>query len=138
MIVNFNKHKIFRNLKTSFKDNRGIITSLTNLGCKNVSFIVSKKKTIRANHYHKTDWHFIYILKGSFNYYYKKVKSKKIFKIKVNKGDLLFTPPKLVHATHHTKKTEMIVISKKLRDSKNYEKDLVRVNLININNIRLI
>lgn len=77
MIVNFNKHKIFRNLKTSFKDNRGIITSLTNLGCKNVSFIVSKKKTIRANHYHKTDWHFIYILKGSFNYYYKKVKSKK-------------------------------------------------------------
>ena len=77
MKINFNKHKIFKNLKTSFQDNRGMITSLTNIGCKNVSFIVSKKNTIRANHYHKTDWHFIYILKGSFNYYYKKIKSKK-------------------------------------------------------------
>jgi hypothetical protein len=42
-----------------------------------------------------------------------------------------------VHATYHTKKTEMIVVSKKLRDNKNYEKDLVRVNLINNNNIKI-
>ena len=59
MIVNFNKHKIFRNLKTSFKDNRGVITSLTNLGCKNFSFIVSKKKKIRKKKKNKKKKHII-------------------------------------------------------------------------------
>lgn len=135
MKINKKKHKLIKNLKSDLKDLRGSILSLANTNCKNISLIISNKNTIRANHYHKTDWHFIYVLEGQFNYYYKEINSTKRYKLSIKKGDLLFTPAKLIHATHHTKKTSMIVISKNLRDKKNYEKDLVRVNFINNKNL---
>jgi len=134
MKINLKKHKLFKNLKTNLQDKRGSILSLVNTKSQNISLIISEKNTIRANHYHKTDWHFIYVLDGSFNYYYKSIDSKKKNKVHIKKGDLLFTPPKLIHATFHTTKTSMIVISKNLRDQKNYEKDLVRVKFINHQN----
>jgi len=42
-------------------DERGAIQSLVNYPVKNVSLITSKKGTIRSNHYHKTDWHYMYM-----------------------------------------------------------------------------
>ena len=33
--------------------------------------IDSKKGTLRANHYHKTDWHYCYVISGSIEYYHR-------------------------------------------------------------------
>ena len=114
-----------------FNDLRGSIINITNLPIKNVAYINSKKNTIRSNHYHKTDWHFIYVLKGSFKYYSQDlITKKKNRSLLVKKGELIFTPPKIIHATYFLENTEILALSRNLRDTKNYEKDTVRVELI--------
>ena len=50
---------------------------------KSASLLYSKKNTWRANHHHKSDWHFIYVLEGTFEYYFRKTDSKdKIIELK--------------------------------------------------------
>ena len=53
------------------KDTRGTILSIFENMIKNVSIITSNKNTIRSNHYHKKDWHYMYILEGKMDYFYK-------------------------------------------------------------------
>ena len=48
-------------------DDRGSIQSLVNFPMKNISLISSKKGSVRSNHYHLTDWHYMYVLSGSFD-----------------------------------------------------------------------
>ena len=59
-------------LKERFGDNRGFIQPLCDLNMKSASLIFTKPNQWRANHYHKTDWHFIYVVKGEFEYYFRK------------------------------------------------------------------
>ena len=58
-------------LDDSHADARGEIQSLVNFPVKNTSLITSKKGTVRSNHYHVTDWHYIYIISGLVDYYYR-------------------------------------------------------------------
>jgi dTDP-4-dehydrorhamnose 3,5-epimerase-like enzyme len=122
-------------IKRKIKDKRGSIEELINEKTKSVSLISTKKGSIRANHYHKTDWHYIYVLKGSFVYFYRERNKSKIYKTLVKKNQLLFTPPLLDHATYHTEYTEMLVVSKNKRDKKTYERDTVRVKFIDIKKV---
>ena len=123
------------NLPKGYEDARGVIQPLCDLNMKSASLIVSKANTWRANHYHKNDWHFIYVLKGSFEYYFKKTNSdEKIKKKIVKKGELLFTGPVVDHAMFYTEETEIIVLSKNPRDQKTYEKDTVRIDFMNNEN----
>lgn len=122
-------------LPKGYEDARGIIQPLCDLNMKSASLIVSKANTWRANHYHKNDWHFIYVLKGSFEYYFKKTNSdEKIKKKIVKKGELLFTGPVVDHAMFYTEETEIIVLSKNPRDQKTYEEDTVRIDFMNNEN----
>ena len=118
------------------KDARGSIISIVEEKTNNISLINCNSKTIRSNHLHKKDWHFMYILDGKMDYFF--VKKKKIFFIKLKKGDLVFTPPKELHATYFPVKTILLVASKNRRDKKTYEKDTVRKKLIDLNNIKSI
>ena len=122
-------------LPKGYEDERGIIQPLCDLNMKSASLIVSKANTWRANHYHKNDWHFIYVLKGSFEYYFKKTNSdEKIKKKIIKKGELLFTGPVVDHAMFYTEETEIIVLSKNPRDQKTYEEDTVRIDFMNNEN----
>ena len=122
-------------LPKGYEDARGIIQPLCDLNMKSASLIVSKANTWRANHYHKNDWHFIYVLKGSFEYYFKKTNSdEKIKKKIVKKGELLFTGPVVDHAMFYIEETEIIVLSKNPRDQKTYEEDTVRIDFMNNEN----
>ena len=123
------------NLPKGYEDARGIIQPLCDLNMKSASLIVSKANTWRANHYHKNDWHFIYVLRGSFEYYIKKTNSdEKIKKKIVKKGELLFTGPVVDHAMFYTEETKIIVLSKNPRDQKTYEEDTVRIDFMNNEN----
>ncbi len=118
------------------KDKRGEILSLVNTGVQNVSIIKCNKNSIRSNHYHLKDWHYMYVLNGKINYFYKKINSSIVnYKI-IKQGDNIFTPPKEIHATHFPIKTTLIVCSKNKRNKSNYEKDTVRVDFINKNNLK--
>ena len=123
------------NLPKGYEDARGIIQPLCDLNMKSASLIISKANTWRANHYHKNDWHFIYVLRGSFEYYLKKTNSdEKIKKKIVKKGELLFTGPVVDHAMFYTEETKIIVLSKNPRDQKTYEEDTVRIDFMNDKN----
>ncbi len=129
------KNKDLVNLPGGYEDDRGIIQPLCDLNMKSASLIVSKANTWRANHYHKTDWHFIYVLKGSFEYYFKNTNTQdKIIKKIVNKNDLLFTGPLVDHAMFYTEETKILVLSKNPRDQKTYEEDTVRIDFMNNDN----
>ena len=122
-------------LEKPFEDERGGIQPLVDLTMKSCVLISSKKGTIRANHYHKTDWHFIYVLEGTFEYYFRKTDSKdEIKKIVVKKDQLLFTGPLVDHAMLYTEETKILVLSKNPRDQKTYEEDTVRIDFMNDNN----
>ena len=129
------KDKDVINLPDNYKDDRGFIQPICDLNMKSASLIISKENTWRANHYHKTDWHFIYVLEGTFEYYFRKTDSKgKIKKIVVKKDQLLFTGPLVDHAMLYTEETKILVLSKNPRDQKTYEEDTVRIDFMNDNN----
>ena len=61
-------------LEKAHIDNRGFIQSIINEPHTNVSIIDSKKLTLRSNHYHLTDSHYMYTLKGEYYYFFKRSK----------------------------------------------------------------
>ena len=52
----------------AYVDDGGSTHTLINGQIRNVALITSKKGTIRSNHYHGTDWHYMYMLSGSADY----------------------------------------------------------------------
>ena len=121
---------------TRSKDNRGSIISIVDEKVKNVSIINCLPRTIRSNHWHKKDWHYMYVMEGIMEYFY--VIKNKIFFMKLKKGDNVFTPPKELHATYFPIKTVLLVSSKNPRDKKTYELDTVREKLIDLKNYQSI
>lgn len=118
-------------LESPHADARGAIHPLLNFPSKNVSLITSKKGTLRSNHYHKTDWHYMYVLKGSFDYYYRPTGSTdKPNMITVRSGEMVFTPPLEDHTTVFTEDCELLAISRNPRDQATYEADTVRIELV--------
>jgi oxalate decarboxylase/phosphoglucose isomerase-like protein (cupin superfamily) len=117
-------------------DARGSIISIIEERTNNISIINCLPKTIRSNHFHKKDFHFMYVLEGIMEYFF--VKKKKIFYIKLRKNDLIFTPPKELHATYFPEKTVVLVASKNKRDKKTYEKDTIRKKFIDFSNLKSI
>ena len=114
------------------KDNKGYIQSLVNFPMKNLSLISSKKGSVRSNHYHLTDWHYMYVLSGSFDYYYRATNSGgELQCIRVVSGEMIFTPPMEDHATVFLEDCELLAMSRNPRDQKAYEEDVRRVILIN-------
>lgn len=123
------------NLPKNIEDIRGFIQPLCDLNMKSASLIFTKPNQWRANHYHKEDWHFIYVLKGSFEYYFRKTNSdEKIQKKIVKKGELLYTGNMIDHAMYYLEDTDILVVSKNPRDQKTYEEDTVRIDFMNDKN----
>lgn len=105
-------------------DNKTHITSAVLITC--------KKGAIRANHYHKTDTHYSYMLKGKMAYYHRSLsaKNKKVHKVIVKEGEIIYTPPKTLHAMKFLEDSIFIALSTEPRDQKAYEKGTVRVQVI--------
>ena len=69
MILNLPKiSKLFSNSKRD-SDLRGEILSIVDTKIQNVSIITSNANVIRSNHYHKKDFHFMYVLEGKMDYF---------------------------------------------------------------------
>ena len=119
------------NPASSFTDKRGKILNIANLLFRSCALIKSKKNSIRANHYHKKDWHYCYVLRGKIAYYHKKHGSKtKPKKTIINKGELFFTPPMVDHAMKFLQYTEFITLGRGNRTKINYDQDTIKVDLI--------
>ena len=120
------KHKIGR----VYKDKRGFIKTILNYGFSACLEVTSKKGTIRANHYHKKDEHFCYILKGEILFFYRnRSKGSKLNYKVMKKGDLFFTTYNQDHLAYFLKNTHFLSYSSRKRTKIDYENDLVRLNM---------
>ena len=118
-------------MEKPFVDVRGSIQPLVDSLMKSAVMIESKAGSLRANHYHKTDWHYCYVISGKIEYYHKKLNSnEKPELIVVEKGHMIFTPPLVEHCMKFPVDTLFLTLSRNPRDQKTYESDVVRVNLI--------
>ncbi len=118
-------------MEKPFVDVRGSIQPLVDSLMKSAVMIESKAGSLRANHYHKTDWHYCYVIKGKIEYYFKKLNSnEKPQLIVVEKEQMIFTPPLVEHCMKFPVDTLFLTLSRNPRDQETYESDVVRVNLI--------
>jgi dTDP-4-dehydrorhamnose 3,5-epimerase-like enzyme len=119
-------------------DARGAIQSIVNFPMKNVSLITSAKGTVRSNHYHVTDWHYMYVIKGSFDYYARPTGSTEKPRVaRYVVGEMVFTPPMEDHATVFLEDSELLVVSRNPRDQESYEADVRRVTLVDPSDVHV-
>lgn len=126
-----------KHLKPEFKDYRGFITRIVNepkIDIQAILLITQKRGTVRANHYHKKDSHWVYCLSGKFRYYEKNPKneSSKVQSVIIKSGDMVYSKPGIAHAMKALEDTVFLAITTEKRQQKSYEEDLVRVDVVKL------
>ena len=118
-------------LEKPFVDGRGVIQPIVDEMMRSAVLITSKKGALRANHYHKTDWHYCYVLEGCIEYYHRPTGSTaEPEKLLVRKGEMVFTPPMVDHGMKFPQDTVFLTLSRNPRDHASYEADVVRIDMI--------
>jgi len=118
-------------LPAPFVNEGGEIQNLLLSPMNSVAILNTKKGWVRANHWHKTDWHYSYIVKGEVLYYERAVGEIEIPPAKLFvAGEMFFTPPNVEHAMVFPVDTVFITMAKNVRDHAHHEDDVVRVSFI--------
>jgi quercetin dioxygenase-like cupin family protein len=116
---------------TGFVDRRGSIMNLAHVPMASGAIIKSAARTVRANHYHKTDWHLTYVLSGQVIYFEREVGSTEIKAPELyTPGATFFSPPMREHAMLFPCDTTIITFARNVRTHENHESDVVRVDYI--------
>ncbi len=118
-------------LPPPFVDARGTIQPLVDMDMKSCVLISSRAGAVRANHYHRTDWHFCYVFSGSIEYYHRPVGSRDEPEcVVVHAGQMFFTPPMVEHAMVFPEDTVFLTFGRNSRAQEVYEQDVVRIGPI--------
>ena len=118
-------------LEAAFVDDRGAIQPLVDALMQSAVLIDSKKGAMRANHYHKTDWHYCYVMSGCIEYYHRPTGSTDEPEcIRVETGQMVFTPPMVDHAMYFPEDTVFLTLGRNPRDQVSYEADVVRIEMV--------
>lgn len=115
----------------AFTDARGGIQPLVDETMESAVMISSKKGTVRANHYHKTDWHYCYVVSGRIEYHHRPHGSTEPAEtVIVEQGQLFFTPPMVDHAMVFLEDTVFLTLGRNSRMQEVYEADVERIELV--------
>ena len=105
---------------------------------KSAVVIESKAGSLRANHYHKTDWHYCYVVSGEMEYVHRLTGSNSPpEKIIVKEGEMVFTPPMVDHGMKFPVDTVFLTLSRNPRDQESYEADVVRVEFVDTDGLTI-
>ena len=85
------KNKFIQKPGKLIKDKRGSLQNIITGSFASCMEIFSKKGTIRSNHYHKKDSHYIYIVKGEILWAYKKIHKDSKLILKKLKKEVFFS-----------------------------------------------
>ena len=123
--------KIIRNIKPEFVDERGSITNILpkDVNIASALLITSKAGSIRSNHYHKKDPHYCYIVSGKAEWNEKLVGGDKLESEIVGAGDMVYTPPMMIHAVKFLEDTIFWAFAVQPRDQDAYEEDTIKHKL---------
>jgi hypothetical protein len=114
-----------------FSDFRGSINNLLLSPINSVARITSQRGTIRANHYHLTDWHYAFVESGELYYFEREIGSDIVpDPQKIMPGTMFFTPPNVEHAMLFTRDTVFFTFARNIRSHESHESDLVRVSFV--------
>ena len=120
-----------KHIDPAFIDERGVITNIIEGEIEHIAIITSKKGTVRANHYHKNIYQYIYLVSGELETHCCDINTpdKKIVQL-VKPGDLIDTPPLIAHAQYFTQDSVFIALSTKKRLDGKYENDTIAFQVI--------
>ena len=112
-------------------DWRGEITNLFEGRIEHIALITSKKGTVRANHYHKLDHQYIYLLSGAFESHSVDTRdTKKRQVLEIEAGDIVETPALIAHAQKFTEDSVFLALTTCQRESGKYEEDTIAYQVI--------
>ena len=124
-------------LEKPYVDVRGKIQPLLDQMMRSAVMIESVAGSIRANHYHKTDWHYCYVLSGCIEYSHRVTGSNDAPEVLlIKEGDMVFTPPMVDHGMKFPVDTTFLTLSRNPRDQATYEEDVVRVDFISTKGLK--
>jgi len=118
-------------IKPEFADERGFISRIidpTIIRIKSVLIVSSKARSVRGNHYHKRDSHYVYCLSGKFKYSeWDSMKGNAgRGSVILTSGDLVLTPPNIWHSMEFIEDSTFLAFTSESRLHSKYEKDTVR------------
>lgn len=114
-----------------FRDGRGVIQNLILSPISSVARITSAKGTTRANHWHRTDWHYAYVETGEVLYFERPVGATVVPEPKsYPAGTMFFTPPRVEHCMLFAADSVIFTFAQNVRSHDNHEADLVRVAFV--------
>ena len=112
-------------------DERGSITNLLLTPITSVADISSVRGSVRANHYHRTDWHYTYVVHGKVLYFERDIGDVSVPEpTAYASGQMFFTPPMREHAMLFAEDSVVMTFAKNVRNHENHEADVVRVEFV--------
>jgi quercetin dioxygenase-like cupin family protein len=118
-------------LDDSFVDQRGEILNILLSPITSVARITSKKGSVRANHFHKTDWHYAFVEAGKVLYFEREIGALTVPEpIVFLPGQMFFTKPNIEHAMLFVEDSTIYTFAKNIRSHDSHESDLVRVSFV--------
>jgi dTDP-4-dehydrorhamnose 3,5-epimerase-like enzyme len=113
----------------TFTDARGTIMNIADGSLGDVAYITSLSGSIRANHFHKQDWHLTFLITGGMHYEWQDLKKEKGNKlIIVTSGQLIFTPSNTPHKMTFIQDSTFIAISRLNRSHEEYSADTIALD----------
>lgn len=116
-------------IKPAFTDERGSIWDLLPVqDMKHVGLLISKKGSIRAQHYHKNQTQFTLVLEGKMKATTKDVKHDSEIEIcEISEMEMLVSPPYQYHSFEFLEDSKCITFSTGEHSGEAYEKDTFRI-----------
>jgi quercetin dioxygenase-like cupin family protein len=116
-------------IKPSFRDERGeIIDILKQSIVEYATLITSKKGAVRANHYHKETFQYVYLLSGRMRVV-AQMPGERASEVMLETGDLIVNVPLERHAFEALEDSTMLVLTRGPRGGDDYEKDTFRLDV---------
>lgn len=120
------EHTPTATLPASFVDDRGIIKNILHEPINSVAIIESKAGSVRSNHWHKTDSHYLYVISGQADYSERNLDGSGVFHKSYMPGEMFYTLTKKVHRVSFPVDTVLLSLAKNVRDHEHHEQDVVR------------
>jgi dTDP-4-dehydrorhamnose 3,5-epimerase-like enzyme len=122
-----------KHTKPEFIDERGFISRIIDQDAhaiRAVLYIQRKKGSRGADHFHKKDAHYIYVLSGKVKYGEIDTRKKNATTqyVTLLPGDVVLSSPMIAHTTEFLEDTVILAFTTENREHKDYEKDTVRVD----------
>ncbi len=116
-------------VKTSFEDGRGkIIDIVADVPVEYATLITSNKGAVRANHYHKDTFQYLYVLSGRLRVR-GQMPDGPVQEVIMETGDLIVNVPEERHAFEALEDSTFLVLTRGPRGGENYEQDTYRLEV---------